>query len=174
MKTLRFLLVTTFMLTLMVGSAGAQAGGTETGYVALPIQFDPAMPLRIQARDAYERMLPAFLAAQKSGSILEFQPQFAAGVVKITFAAGARPVMLAGLAVIVMKLVAGVDMTGNPLLLLAVFSMMVCVQFLSLGLLGEVSARIYFGRQGRQHFTVRERMNFESSDEPVRRRARAA
>jgi hypothetical protein len=82
--------------------------------------------------------------------------------------------MLAGLAVILMKVGAGVDMTGNPLLLLAVFSMMVCVQFLSLGLLGEVSARIYFGRQGRQHFTVRERINFESSDEPVRRRARAA
>ncbi len=82
--------------------------------------------------------------------------------------------LLAGLAVILMKWAAGVDMTGNPLLLLAVFSMMICVQFLSLGLLGEVSARIYFGRQGRQHFTVRERLNFEPPEEAIRRHARAA
>lgn len=82
--------------------------------------------------------------------------------------------MLAGLGVIVMKLGAGVDMTGNPLLLMTVLSMMVCIQFLSLGLLGEVSARIYFGREGRQHFTVRERINFESPGEPIRRHARAA
>ncbi len=75
--------------------------------------------------------------------------------------------MLAGLAVVLMKLGAGVDMTGNPLLLLAAFSMMVCVQFLSLGLLGEVSARIYFGRQGRQHFTVRELINFDPPEEPA-------
>jgi hypothetical protein len=82
--------------------------------------------------------------------------------------------MLAGLAVALMKLGAGVDMTGNPLLLLTVFSMLAGIQFLSLGLLGEVSARIYFGRQGRQHFTVRERINFEAAEEPLRRHARAA
>lgn len=82
--------------------------------------------------------------------------------------------LLAGLGVVVMKLGAGVDMTGNPLLLMTVLSMMVGIQFLSLGLLGEVSARIFFGRQGRQHFTVRERINFESPVEPIRRHARAA
>ncbi|NLF70809.1 MAG: glycosyltransferase family 2 protein [Candidatus Anammoximicrobium sp.] len=82
--------------------------------------------------------------------------------------------LLSGLAVIAMKLGLGVDMTGNPLLLLAVFSMLVCVQFFSLGLLGEVSARLYFSRQGRQHFTVRERLNFDSPDAPARRQARAA
>lgn len=81
---------------------------------------------------------------------------------------------VAGLAVILMKLGQGVDMTGNPLLLLAVFAMMVGVQLFSLGLLGEVSARIYFGSQGKQHYTVRELLNFESPGEPFRRRARAA
>jgi len=81
---------------------------------------------------------------------------------------------LAGVAVVLMKLAQGVDMTGNPLLLLAVFAMMVGVQLLSLGLLGEVSARIYFGSQNKQHFTVRELINFESPGEPFRRRAKAA
>jgi len=82
--------------------------------------------------------------------------------------------LLAGLAVVLMKFVNGVDMTGNPLLLLAAFSMMVCVQFLSLGLLGEVCARIYFASQGKQHFTIRELINFETVDEPVRLRIKAA
>jgi len=82
--------------------------------------------------------------------------------------------LLAGLAVVLMKFVNGVDMTGNPLLLLAAFSMMVCVQFLSLGLLGEVCARIYFGSQGKQHFTVRELINFETAEEPVRLLSKAA
>ncbi|MCU0873014.1 MAG: glycosyltransferase family 2 protein [Pirellulaceae bacterium] len=81
---------------------------------------------------------------------------------------------LAGVAVVLMKLAQGVDMTGNPLLLLAVFAMMVGVQLLSLGLLGEVSARIYFGSQDKQHFTVRELINFESPGEPFPRRAKAA
>ncbi len=81
---------------------------------------------------------------------------------------------VAGLAVILMKLGQGVDMTGNPLLLLAVLAMMVGVQLFSLGLLGEVSARIYFGSQGKQHFTVRELINFDSPGEPIRRRAKAA
>lgn len=81
---------------------------------------------------------------------------------------------IAGSAMVLMKLLGGIDMTGNPLLLLAAFSMMVCVQFLSLGLLGEVCARIYFGSQGKQHFTVREVLNIESTDEPVSSRPKIA
>ena len=50
-----------------------------------------------------------------------------------------------------MKLWGSVDMTGNPLLLLTVFGMMASIQFFSLGLLGEVSARIYYGSQNKQH-----------------------
>jgi len=44
---------------------------------------------------------------------------------------------------------------------------MVAVQFLSLGLLGEVAARIYFGSLGKQHYTVREWINFEHGDAPL-------
>jgi len=70
--------------------------------------------------------------------------------------------LLSGTATLLMKLLGGFDMTGNPLLMLAVFSMMVSVQFLSLGLIGEVSARIYFGSLDKQHYTVRELINFDS------------
>lgn len=68
---------------------------------------------------------------------------------------------LAGAATAAMKLLRGVDMTGNPLLLLTILSIMVSVQFFSLGLLGEVNARIYYGSQPRQNYAVRELINFD-------------
>jgi hypothetical protein len=99
MKTLRFLLVMTFMLTLFVSPVQAQGGGSEMGFVSLLTQVDPAIPFRVQAQDAYERILPVLLAAQKSGTVLEFQPEFSVGVVKIKYAASARPAMLGGMKV---------------------------------------------------------------------------
>jgi hypothetical protein len=80
--------------------------------------------------------------------------------------------MIAGFATVAMKLAAGVDMTGNPLLLLTVLSSMLGVQFLSLGLLGEVNARIYYATHSNQNYAIRELVNFD--DEPIvplRRRA---
>jgi hypothetical protein len=68
---------------------------------------------------------------------------------------------LAGVATVAMKVLGDVDMTGNPLLLLTAFAAMVGVQFISLGLLGEVGARTYFASQGKQHYTIRELVNFE-------------
>jgi glycosyltransferase involved in cell wall biosynthesis len=81
---------------------------------------------------------------------------------------------LSAFSVLVMKVLGSYDMTGNPLLLLAVFSMMLSIQFLSLGLLGEVSARIYFGSLDKEHYTVRELINFDSDDKPISRHKRAA
>jgi glycosyltransferase involved in cell wall biosynthesis len=62
-----------------------------------------------------------------------------------------------------MKLVQGIDMTGNPLLLAAVTSGLAAIQFLSLGLLGEVAARIYFGQSNRSNYAIRELINFSES-----------
>lgn len=73
-----------------------------------------------------------------------------------------------------MKLLGGIDMTGNPLLLLSVVSALAGIQFLSLGLLGEVSARIYFGSQNKQHYAVRELINFDRNDDDQIRPAKAA
>jgi glycosyltransferase involved in cell wall biosynthesis len=65
----------------------------------------------------------------------------------------------AGLATVAMKLSAGADMTGNPLMLLAVLGTVAAIQFFSLGLLGEVNARIYYGSQPRQNYAIRELLN---------------
>jgi hypothetical protein len=69
----------------------------------------------------------------------------------------------AGAATAYMKARHGVDMTGNPLLLLAVFSMMVGVQFVALGMQGELAARMYHAVLDREPYAVRTRMNFEDS-----------
>ena len=59
-----------------------------------------------------------------------------------------------------MKILAGVDMTGNPLLLFSVLSVMVGVQFLSLGLLGEISVRIYYDPRRRKPYAVSRLIGF--------------
>ncbi len=61
-----------------------------------------------------------------------------------------------------------VFMTGNPLLLLCVMLELVGVQFISLGLLGEVLTRTYFESQGKSAYTVRATLNL---DAPEKRRA---
>jgi glycosyltransferase involved in cell wall biosynthesis len=69
--------------------------------------------------------------------------------------------VLAGIATVAMKLFQDFDMTGNPLLLAAVTSGLAAIQFFSLGLLGEVAARIYFSQANRRNYAVRELVNFD-------------
>jgi len=64
-----------------------------------------------------------------------------------------------------MKLIGGVDMTGNPLLLLSVLSTILGSQLFGMGLLGEVNARIYYSSHGNASYAVRSLTNFE--DEPT-------
>lgn len=59
-----------------------------------------------------------------------------------------------------MKLVSGVDMTGNPLLMMTVLSTMAGIQMLSLGILGEMNARIYFDRSNRP-YDIGRRVGFQ-------------
>jgi glycosyltransferase involved in cell wall biosynthesis len=58
-----------------------------------------------------------------------------------------------------------VFMTGNPLLHLSVMLEMVGVQFLSMGLLGELLARTYFESQGKAAYSVRATRNLDESGE---------
>lgn len=69
--------------------------------------------------------------------------------------------LLAGLLTLGMKLGYGVDMTGNPLLLLAAFSSLAGLQFIVLGMLGELGARTYFESQQKQPYAIRELVNFD-------------
>ena len=55
---------------------------------------------------------------------------------------------------IVMKVFSGVDLTGNPFTLLAILSVILSVQFVSLGLIGEVCARIYYSKDSRRNYHV--------------------
>ena len=57
-----------------------------------------------------------------------------------------------------------VFMTGNPLLLLSVMLELVGVQFISMGLLGEVLTRTYFESQGKSAYTVRATLNLDMAE----------
>ena len=51
-------------------------------------------------------------------------------------------------------------MTGNPLLLLSVMLELVGVQFISMGLIGELLTRTYFESQGKTPYAVRTTAQF--------------
>jgi len=69
-----------------------------------------------------------------------------------------------------MKLASGVDMTGNPLLMLTVLSTMAGIQMLSLGILGEMNARIYFDRSNRP-YDIGRRVGFQDGLRLLERKA---
>ena len=75
---------------------------------------------------------------------------------------------ISGAATMGMKLFAGVSILGNPFLLVGIVSMMASVQFMVLGLLGEVATRIYYGSQQKQHYAIRELVNFEEDKNQMR------
>jgi glycosyltransferase involved in cell wall biosynthesis len=75
---------------------------------------------------------------------------------------------LSGLGTVWMKLFHDTDMTGNPLLLLSVLLAVVGMQFLSMGLIGELMTRTYFESQGKRAYAVRETLN---ADQAPRRQA---
>ena len=67
-----------------------------------------------------------------------------------------------------MKLFAGFDMTGNPLLVLGALLCIVSVQLFSVGLLGEANTRLYYRRHERRPFTIRGVVGRErSADSPT-------
>ncbi len=63
------------------------------------------------------------------------------------------------LAVVAMKMLWQIDMTGNPLLLVSVLATILAVQFISLGILGETTARIFFQTRGMPAFAIRRTLN---------------
>ena len=70
---------------------------------------------------------------------------------------------VSGLLTVWMKLSHQVDMTGNPLLLLTVFSGMVSVQLFVLGMLGELGARTYYETQQKRPYAIRRTVNLAKS-----------
>jgi glycosyltransferase involved in cell wall biosynthesis len=70
-------------------------------------------------------------------------------------------------ATIGLKLGNGIDMTGNPLLLLTVLSIMLSAQFLFLGMLGELCSRIFFEVRGMPNYAIRTTHNFDEPSVPA-------
>jgi glycosyltransferase involved in cell wall biosynthesis len=70
--------------------------------------------------------------------------------------------LLAGISTLIMKSQLGVDMTGNPLLLLTILSTLLGAQFFGLGLLSEVCTRIYYSLRGGKHYAIRECVNLNA------------
>jgi hypothetical protein len=61
----------------------------------------------------------------------------------------------------VMKWTQGIFWTGNPFLLLSVMLELIGIQFILMGLLGEVLARTYFESQGKAPYSVRTTRNVD-------------
>jgi glycosyltransferase involved in cell wall biosynthesis len=97
------------------------------------------------------------------------RPMHLFGSLGLAFLAGGAACLAAA---IIMKYTTGPGMTANPLTLLGVMVELIGVQFLTLGLIGEVLARIYFESQGKAAYTVKDRINFH--DEQQQRLAHAA
>ncbi|OGT99451.1 MAG: glycosyl transferase [Geobacteraceae bacterium GWC2_48_7] len=60
-----------------------------------------------------------------------------------------------------MKLFENISMNRNPLLILTAFLLFMGVQFIVLGLLGELNARTYYEAQGKPIYVIREKINLE-------------
>jgi glycosyltransferase involved in cell wall biosynthesis len=66
---------------------------------------------------------------------------------------------LCGGATLYMKLFENTSMNRNPLFILTAFLLFMGIQFIVLGLLGEVNARTYYEAQGKPIYVVRETVN---------------
>jgi glycosyltransferase involved in cell wall biosynthesis len=60
-----------------------------------------------------------------------------------------------------MKIFENTSMNRNPLLILTAFLLFTGVQFIVLGLLGELNARTYYEAQGKPIYVIKEKLNFD-------------
>ncbi|MFC1669910.1 glycosyltransferase family 2 protein [Spirochaetota bacterium] len=68
--------------------------------------------------------------------------------------------ILSGLAVILMKVLLNVDITGNPIFILTVLLIIMSVLFVQIGILAEILIRIYHESQEMPPYHVKEKINF--------------
>lgn len=94
---------------------------------------------------------------------VKYMTQYQASPMQLFGGLGLASLAIGGLSAVAMtamKLWQGIDMTGNPLLLLTVFAALAGMQFFVLGLLGEVCLRTYYESQGKQPYAIRSLVNF--------------
>ncbi|QOX79709.1 glycosyltransferase family 2 protein [Trichlorobacter lovleyi] len=138
-------------------------------------RFVPALASRIGARvtELPVRHHPRLYGTSKYGIsrtvrvvldllTVKFLLSYATKPIQLFGKWGIYSMLLAGVsggAMIYMKLFANTSMNRNPLLILTAFLMFMGVQFITLGLLGELNARTYYESQGKPIYSVRERLN---------------
>jgi len=69
--------------------------------------------------------------------------------------------LICGIILVVMKLMYGVDMTGNPFLYLSILFLLIGGQFISIGLLGEIISRTYHESQNKSIYFVKEVLDYK-------------
>lgn len=74
----------------------AQASGGVPAYIVLAKAVESRTPLEIRARQSFNQLAPALLRARQRGEILNFNPEFEAGILKILLPAGGRGAALSG------------------------------------------------------------------------------
>lgn len=67
--------------------------------------------------------------------------------------------LCSGAMTVYMKIFEHLSMNRNPLLIMTAFLLFMGVQFIVLGLLGEINARTYYEAQGKPIYVVRDRLN---------------
>lgn len=63
---------------------------------------------------------------------------------------------ISGIAVVLMKIYQGEDITGSPLFMLTILCLIMAVQFISFGLLGELIIRSYYENGKKRAYAIRE------------------
>jgi len=79
----------------------------------------------------------------------------------ITILAG----IVSGCIALGLKMTTNFDLTGNPLSLLAIFLVIIGVQFFFLGILGELCSRIYFEGTKKKPYIIRSTIDIEDANE---------
>lgn len=116
------------------------------------------------------RVLLDLMTVKFQGSFQTRPMHLFGGVGMVCLLAGAISVIASA----VMKYTTGPGMTQNPLFLLGAVAGLIGVQFVSLGLMGEVLTRVYYESQGKRPYVIRERRNLEPSPSPNARSRRSA
>jgi len=139
-------------------------------------RFVPALASQVGARvtELPVRHYPRLYGTSKYGISRTLRVVLDLMTVKFLLAYSTKPIQLfgkwgvytlgiaflTGFGTLYMKFFEHVNMNRNPLLILTAFLLFSGIQFIVLGLLGELNARTYYESQNKPIYVVRERLNF--------------
>lgn len=78
--------------------------------------------------------------------------RFFGGLAVISFLLG----IFSFMALVYMKVSKGIDMTGNPFIILTTLFLLVSIQLISIGLISEINIRTYYESQNKKIYRIKE------------------